>query len=431
MLSRLLKLFLFGFVCTGLGLLGTTKTTFGAASSLGLPCTYQIPSSVTKVDGAGNFAQVKPGDTLCLPAGTRGALKFYNLHGTAGNPITIQNSDGIVKLTGATKGMVNIYNSSYLHITGAGVESKCGAAYAPAGQACGIELDHTYKGFTFDPNGDVHDLEIDHVYVHDTSTAANTRGVAIHPKEGQTISGFYAHHNYIRNTHGEGFYIGSEPHGKSFDLLGKVKNVEISYNLVEQTGYDGIKIKVGIENIRVHHNVVRNGGTRREPKHETGILLATSVGEVYNNFVVAILEGIAMGRPLSAPGTRYFNNVVVGGEISGIFASESNPLIYNNTIVGSGAAGILAKGANAQIFDNIVVGITGPAIQGKSTLIFNNLTGTVADAGFVDAVNNDFHLLAESPAVDAGRNQGIFPPFDLDDVPRPQGLATDLGAYER
>src|SRR5262249_34524201 len=45
---------------------------------------------------------------------------------------------------------------------------------------------------------------------------------------------------------------------------------------------------------------------------------------------------------------------------------------------------------------------------------------------------SDFHLLATSPAIDAG--VGIAagaPSFDLDGNPRPVGAGVDLGAYER
>jgi hypothetical protein len=37
-------------------------------------CTFTIEPKVVKIDGASNYPQVKPGATLCLPAGTRGNL---------------------------------------------------------------------------------------------------------------------------------------------------------------------------------------------------------------------------------------------------------------------------------------------------------------------------------------------------------------------
>lgn len=407
-----------------------------ASSSLKRPasltCTYTIPDTVYKVDGLGNYAHVRPGDTLCLPAGTRGNIKFLNLRGTADQPITIQNTGGIVKITGErfAAGGISISMSSYVRITGTGVSSQCGAAYPPAGQQCGIEIDRTYKGMTIITRGEIHDLEIDHLSIHDTSTEINSRGIIVRPSEGQVVSGLYIHQNYVARTRSEALYIGNEPHGLPLNEVGQLKNIEISYNLVEQTGYDGIKVKVAIENVKVHHNVVRDTALRRVLHHESGIQLAMSVGDVYNNFVINGMEGIASGRPLDNPGTRYFNNIVVGMDSAGILLSENNPKIYNNTVAGSGTYGIKAGGASAQIFDNIVAGTAGAAIAGKAANIFNNFVGSIAAAGFVNAAAGDYHLLAASPAVNAGRNTGLFPAFDYDGVSRPQGANTDLGAYE-
>ena len=54
----------------------------------------------------------------------------------------------------------------------------------------------------------------------------------------------------------------------------------------------------------------------------------------------------------------------------------------------------------------------------------------VAPAGsvFVDPANHDFHLLFNSPAIDAGTNTGIA--TDFDGTARPQGSGYDIGAYE-
>jgi hypothetical protein len=395
-------------------------------------CTYTIPPEVNVIDGQNNYAQVRPGDVLCLPAGTRGPLRFYNLQGTPERPIIVRNSDGQVRITGTryVEGIA-IISSGNLRITGSGVSTQCGAQYAPSEQECGIELDRTNKGIVvITPSGGISNLEFDHLFIHDTSTQINSRGIVIRPQERQTISGLYAHHNHIMNTSGEGLYIGAEPHGKPLPDLGKMENVEISYNLVEQTGYDGIKVKVAVNNVKVHHNIVRNNGLRAEINHESGIQLSTSVGDIYNNFVVTGIEGIASGRPLDNPGTRYFNNVVVGPRDGGMLIAESNPLIYNNTVVGTGTFAIKATGASVQIFDNIIAGATDSTIQALASNSFNNFIGSIAAAGFVNAAANDYHLRSTSPAINAGRNTGIFPPFDHDDIARPQGVKTDLGAYE-
>jgi len=49
---------------------------------------------------------------------------------------------------------------------------------------------------------------------------------------------------------------------------------------------------------------------------------------------------------------------------------------------------------------------------------------------FVEYSTHDFRLLATSPAVDAGADS-LAAPTDIDGVLRPQGAASDVGAYER
>ncbi len=56
-----------------------------------------------------------------------------------------------------------------------------------------------------------------------------------------------------------------------------------------------------------------------------------------------------------------------------------------------------------------------------------NISG---DPRFADAANGDYHLLAGSPAIDAGIAADQALPTDLDGSPRVQGAAPDLGAFE-
>jgi len=52
-----------------------------------------------------------------------------------------------------------------------------------------------------------------------------------------------------------------------------------------------------------------------------------------------------------------------------------------------------------------------------------------ADPQFVDEPNNDFHLMASSPCIDAGTNTGA-PSIDYEGNPRPNNGTVDIGAYE-
>jgi hypothetical protein len=278
-------------------------------------------------------------------------------------------------------------------------------------------------------NGTLDHLEIDHVTIHDTNPLTLTRGLVLHPLENQLITGFYVHHNYVHNTSAEGIYVGTEPNTQPFDILGKVQQVEVSYNLVEQTGYDGIKLKVVINDVKVHHNIVRHTALSKTPKHDAGIQMAYTVGEYYNNYVETALEGISMGRVLDHPGTKYYNNIVVGANVC-LTAPEADAQIFNNTVVGCGQVGISAPGVEARVFNNISADVAGTPIEAGSANQFANLIGPSATLGFVNLAAHDYHLRAISPAVDAGGSTGLFPAFDYDDRARPAGPKVDIGAYE-
>lgn len=395
------------------------------------PCDHRIGLSVEEIDGADSFRHIGPGDVICLVPGTRGNLKLRNLHGAPGAPIVVRNDGGLVVITGTRyEAGITIIASSFLRVTGAGVTSRCGAALPPNEQACGIELRGANKGVTIrTEDADVRDIEVDHLYIHETSRDKRTRGIAIHPLEGQLVSGISIHHNHVHGTLAEGIYVGTEPNDRPFQLLPKIERLDVSYNLVEETGYDGIKIKTAIRDVRVHHNVVRDSGHEGNAAHQGGIKLAFSVGEYYNNLIVGSVEGIKMGRDLPNAGTRYYNNLIVGVRTVGLEASETGALVYNNTIVG-GEVGIRVLSDDARVFDNIVVDVSGTPIEAGPSAIGRNVVGSSVAAGFVDRARGDFRLARYSPAVDAGRRQGTFPAFDHDDLPRPQGVRTDLGAFE-
>lgn len=396
-------------------------------------CTFEIPSDVLEVNGKTNYADVKPGDILCLPAGERGNLKLMNLNGVEGMPITVINSGGTVVITGTDflTGGIGIYSSSYLRITGTGMNNRCGAQYTTADQQCGIVIHGTRKGIKFetgDGPGDLSHLEIDHISISNTSQDVKTRGLAIHPKEGQLITGLYIHHNYIGQTLAEGIYMGTEPRGRSYEVMGKIEDMQISYNLVEQTGYDGIKVKVGVKNITIHHNVVRETGLTNTPAYQGGIKMAMSTGEIYNNVVENVYEGIRTGRPKENAAVRVFNNVVVNSRRVGIEVKEAGAMIFNNTVVWCGEKGITGDAASAQVFDNIIAGCEGNSIK----VVFKafNLVGPVEKMRFLDPAQNNFRLQPTSPAVDAGHLRPGLPAFDFDDYARLQGANPDMGAFE-
>ncbi len=140
------------------------------------------------------------------------------------------------------------------------------------------------------------------------------------------------------------------------------------------------------------------------------------------------------GILVTGSGTKSYKNVVYnvfgadGDGGVGISIGSSNNHVYNNTIFNCSWIGILAGGASsgAVVRNNITynngldvdfTNITGNGTPSSFTQS-NNLTGI--NPLFVDSTHGDFHLQANSPAIDYGTV------LDLSYV----GTAPDAGAFE-
>jgi hypothetical protein len=97
--------------------------------------------------------------------------------------------------------------------------------------------------------------------------------------------------------------------------------------------------------------------------------------------------------------------------------------IRNNLVYDSGKARI----AGDAPFSNVIVGYNG-WFDAQSEFVDSTDTVGSGDPGFVDVASKDYHLMAGSPARDAGTNVGVVADFEGD--PRPFGDHPDLGADE-
>jgi hypothetical protein len=148
-----------------------------------------------------------------------------------------------------------------------------------------------------------------------------------------------------------------------------------------------------------------------------------------NNFVYN--NGSRADRPSTAvliregPNNRLYNNVIynqgMGG--GGIELTGSNGLIYNNTVYNVGSCVDAHPGSSLTVKNNI-------CYQTDGIIGLANASNNVdTDPGFVNASTGDFHLIANSPAKDAGVSLPEVP-YDIDGNARPAGGAYDIGAYE-
>jgi uncharacterized repeat protein (TIGR01451 family) len=97
-----------------------------------------------------------------------------------------------------------------------------------------------------------------------------------------------------------------------------------------------------------------------------------------------------------------------------IFFSSSNAITLSHSIVRDGINGIKSYGSSG--------------VNPSDTV--NWLSGNIdAEPSFVNAAAGDFHLKANSPAIDSGTSTGA-PSTDIEGNPRPYDSVYDMGAYE-
>jgi hypothetical protein len=215
-----------------------------------------------------------------------------------------------------------------------------------------------------------------------------------------------SHHNGKTDQH-HGFYITG-----SHELL---DGCEAFAN-----GGEGIQIYRGggINKVHASYNTVRNcklhdNGTGGM-KANIGLGIYVGDGNVaYNNLIWH--NGIGIAVEIGATNSLVYNNTIYDnlGD-AGIRIGYTRPRSVHTVVRNN----ILYKNAKKDILDHGT----------DTTSDHNLLNGT--DPCFVDAARHDFHLRAESPAINRGATLKEVP-TDRDGAPRPKDRAYAIGAYEQ
>jgi len=417
----------------------------------------------------GSTFNILPGDTICLAASTKQFLLLTNFHGDSIHNIVFINCGGPVIVQNAGQAyVIKIDNCSYFRFTGTG-DSTIGygiKAFGSSGN--GLSLDNKSTNY-----------EVDHIEIANTGFAGimaktdprcDLSSNLGHFTQYQTI----LHDNYIHNSHGEGLYVGhSFYNGYPTTCNGQpdtlyphdLKGVHIYNNLVDSAHWDGIQVGCATQDCEIFGNRILNYGVDSVDAQNNGIQIGGgTTSKCYNNYIA---NGTGNGICIfGTDNNSFYNNVIINPgldfhptdstqRVHGVFCDDRTTVIgrsfnfYNNTIIHPKTDGIRFYGTMSdsnKFYNNLIVepgslgSYSSSSIEnsfinissGASVLLSNNYyDSSMSVMDFVDTLNNNYHLLSTSPAIDDGMNltnYGVT--FDFDNSPRPAGNGFDVGAFE-
>jgi len=207
---------------------------------------------------------------------------------------------------------------------------------------------------------------------------------------------------------------------------GIISNAVVEGNILHDNGYGGgsaINMD-GVQDSKIFNNLIYNN-------HATGIAMyqidggdASKNNKVYNNTVIQPSDGrwciISVD---GSTGNTVYNNILINhhsfrGSISLDAASMTGFVSDYNILVNR----LSDDDGNSNMT------LTQWQSLGYDT---HSMIANPEEQIFTDYSSNNFHLLQNAQAVDAGTNLVLLTVFeDIDNVPRPQGTGIDIGCYE-
>jgi hypothetical protein len=172
-------------------------------------------------------------------------------------------------------------------------------------------------------------------------------------------------------------------------------------------------------------------------------------GHIINN-IAYDNAGVGINLWHAATDTVVSNNLVFNNQEHGISVGTNksdndgdkgdNFIVSNNIVIHNAILGIRERkgvGSHDQFLNNVVYG-NGYAAFGDEDREWPSASGAKDEGtitqvlqfvNFKDDGTGDYHLLPNSPGVDAGTKEGA-PTTDFDGKPRPQGKGIDIGPFE-
>ncbi len=421
---------------------------------------------ITTIIDQQTYPGIKPGDIVCLDAGTFHQILIRNLHGTPDQPITIRNANGQAAIHNEAHYGISVRNSSFLHISGDGqIEIPYGIKVDRVGGGSGISLDQLTTNVT------VSYIEVSNTALAGIIAKTDPDCSFTSLRDSFTMFDITIHNCYLHGIGMEGLYIGSSFYnGFTLQCNGMdtivmphvIVGVEIYNNIIHQTGRNGLQVNSVVENCRVFNNKILHDSQSETHNQMGGIQIGGgSSCDCFNNHIA---HGKGSGIEIFGRGNMLiFNNLIEYPGRSfqpdqphyqnpkhGMFIKEVNTApnafihVFNNTIIYPKSNGILFNNPSidaSRIQNNIVVNPGSFAEIGMkayvndetgSAFVSNNLfANDILFICFADHLNQNYSLSPKSPAIDKGADLSDFGvDFDFNNSPRPKGEGFDIGAFE-
>ncbi|MEA5596052.1 right-handed parallel beta-helix repeat-containing protein [Rivularia sp. UHCC 0363] len=201
-------------------------------------------------------------------------------------------------------------------------------------------------------------------------------------------------------------------------------NIDIYSNIVYSNVADGIVIadeapqQGDVKDIRVYNNVVYGNG-KLGINGGVGIMVTSNVSDVEvinntvaNNIQSILIDGTDFNKGIKTSGVVVRNNIFADAKYRNGFIEDANDVVLDNNLFTDTFEKLYETGNGLNNF--------------KET---NNTK--VKSIGFLDSKGNNYHLSADSPAIDIGSDAiPDYASIDKDEVRRDRDDAPDMGAYE-
>jgi predicted outer membrane repeat protein len=260
----------------------------------------------------------------------------------------------------------------------------------------------------------------------------------------------YSMNTIVSNTaasRGGGIFMASEA---------QIRDNEISYNTAGYGGgalyINGRSPKIAGNTFLGNYAAVYGGGiylsqdallqsntilSNTTDRYAAGVMIYKSAGRLENNVIAQNISTAAYagngifiwgGTPTLLHTTVAEN---VGGDSTCIYVRDDTGIpayvAMKNTILVSQTVGVFSTGGSTVTMEGTLWGDAEWANVTDTVGTVLSSTNVTGDPGFINPQAGDYHIGADSPAVNSGVNAGVY--TDIDNHPRFDG-STDIGADE-